>query len=293
MRERSGPGTRVLLVGLGVVALLAVVALASRGGIGGNDVRSPAPSGSLLDYAFTIFLVGYVLAIPFLVYALWFQRRERTRVGRRKRGWLANLATFLVFLLIALAIAQLHRTRLNGPHLRPPPSIGSSTAQLTTSGPRNEEPSFQWPVVAVTAVLVLAGAGAWYLARRRRGSLREPLPVGEELALALDDALDDVRAEPDPRRAVIKAYARMEAILGARGLPRHPAEAPYEYLARALGQLEASGASVARLTDLFERAKFSRHVIDPEMREDAIEALSAVRDELRGAVAAAGNGVGP
>ncbi len=130
-------------------------------------------------------------------------------------------------------------------------------------------------------MLALAAVAAWVWLRRRRLAARRPLRVGEELALALDDAIDDVRAETDPRRAVIKAYARMEAILGAHGLPRDPAEAPYEYLARALGELEASGPSVERLTDLFERAKFSLHEIDPAMREDAIEALAAVRDELR------------
>lgn len=293
MRQRTGAGTRLLLVGTSVLALLAVVGLASRGGLGDTDVGGPAPSGSLVDYAFTIFLVGYVLAIPFLIYAVWFQRRQKTRGGQAKSHWIGNLLTFLAFLVIALAIAQLHRTRLDGQHLRTPPSIGSSTGATTTAAGQGAEPSFQWPVVVVTALLVLAGAAAWYAARRRRSPLRGPLPVGEELARALDYALDDVRAESDPRRAVIKAYARLEAILAAHGLPRHPAEAPYEYLPRTLGQLEASGESVARLTDLFERAKFSLHEIDPQMREDAIEALTAVRDELRGAVPAASNGSRP
>jgi len=85
---------------------------------------------------------------------------------------------------------------------------------------------------------------------------------------------------------VIKAYARVEAILAAYGLPRDPAETPYEFLARSLTRLDASRSAVSRLTDLFERAKFSLHEIDPAMREDAIDALTAVRDELRGAVPA-------
>jgi hypothetical protein len=37
---------------------------------------------------------------------------------------------------------------------------------------------------------------------------------------------------------------------------------------------------VLALTELFERAKFSRHRIDAEMKEEAIGALVAVRDDL-------------
>ena len=36
-----------------------------------------------------------------------------------------------------------------------------------------------------------------------------------------------------------------------------------------------------RLTVLFEWAKFSHHEPEPEMRDEAIDALVAVRDELR------------
>jgi hypothetical protein len=33
-----------------------------------------------------------------------------------------------------------------------------------------------------------------------------------ELAALLDDTLDDLRAEPDPRRAIVAAYAHMELV---------------------------------------------------------------------------------
>jgi hypothetical protein len=36
------------------------------------------------------------------------------------------------------------------------------------------------------------------------------------------------------------------------------------------------------LTALFERARFSRHEIGLDMKEEAIAALEAIRDELRG-----------
>ena len=58
------------------------------------------------------------------------------------------------------------------------------------------------------------------------------------LADVLDETLDDLRAETDPRRAVIAAYARMERALAAYGLPRRPSEAPDEYLQRIFADLE-------------------------------------------------------
>ncbi len=284
MPDRPGVGTRVALVGVTVLALLAVVALASRGGLGGDAVGGASPSASLLDWSFSIFLVAYVLTIPFVVYALWFRRRTLARGPKQPRRWTANVVGFLLFLALALAISKLRDSRGALEGVKAPPAIGSNR-RTTTAIDLTREPRFQWPVVVVTALLALAAFAAWYRLRRRRSAGRAPLLVGEELAHALDDAIDDVRAEQDPRRAVIKAYARLEAILGAHGLPRDPAEAPYEYLGRTLRRLDASAASVSGLTALFERAKFSLHEIGPELREQAIDALVAVRDELRAAAA--------
>ena len=100
----------------------------------------------------------------------------------------------------------------------------------------------------------------------------------------LDDSLDDLRAERDPRKAVIATYARMETTLAGAGLPRAAAETPLEYLGRVLRELlHTSAEAVARLTSLFERAKFSTHEIDGGMKNDAINALVTMRDELRAA----------
>jgi hypothetical protein len=76
----------------------------------------------------------------------------------------------------------------------------------------------------------------------------------------------------------------MERGLAAVGFPRRAAEAPFEYAARVLEAAWASPTSVHRLTDLFERAKFSHHTIDRADRDAAIAALRAVRRELAEAV---------
>jgi hypothetical protein len=105
--------------------------------------------------------------------------------------------------------------------------------------------------------------------------------VASQVGEALDLAIDELRAERDPRRAIIAAYARMERLFGAHGLPRRAFEAPFEYLRRVLGELRASPGSIFELTALFERAKFSRHELGPELKDEAIDALVAIRDELR------------
>jgi hypothetical protein len=286
MRSVS-PAARLAYVGVGVVALLAVVGLASRGDLGGGGGSGRGPSASLLDYGFSIFLVAYVLAIPFALWAFVLRQRHKRLAGGGGKGLglLTNLAVFVALVGAALAIVAVRHARGEQQQrlkLPPPPTAQNGNQKPAAA----REPQFQWSVVVVAAALGAAGVAAFLVVRRRRLPLREGAGLGEQLAFALDDAIDDVQAESDPRRAVIKAYARMEQILAAYGLPRAAAEAPFEYLARTLGLLHASAASVERLTDLFERAKFSLHEIGPELREEAILALTAVRDELRSPVEA-------
>jgi hypothetical protein len=72
----------------------------------------------------------------------------------------------------------------------------------------------------------------------------------------------------------------MESAFAQAGVPRAPAEAPYEYLERSLVELDAGAGAARRLTDLFQRAKFSHHEPAESMRDEAIDALIAVRDDL-------------
>ena len=105
--------------------------------------------------------------------------------------------------------------------------------------------------------------------------------VGPKVAGAIDESIDDLRADADLRRAIVAAYARMERALAESGVARSPAEAPQEYLERALPSVGAGAWAARRLTTLFERAKFSQHEPDARMRDDAIDALEGIRDELR------------
>ncbi len=141
-----------------------------------------------------------------------------------------------------------------------------------------------WPLVIVG----LAAAGVFAAASVRRSTRRGPATRADaDLAVAMVDAsLDDLRNEPDARRAVVAAYARMERGLAARGFAREPAETPTEYFRRALAApdgvvVAVSSEPLRELTALAERARFSTFAIDESMRARAIAALEALRDELQ------------
>src|SRR4029453_16323363 len=99
-------------------------------------------------------------------------------------------------------------------------------------------PPIDWVVVLAVFGVAFVGfaAAARMIVRSNKTVIRE-VEAREALAAILDDTLDDLRAEPDPRKAVIACYSRMERSLASYGLPRHPFEAPEEYPGRGLDEL--------------------------------------------------------
>jgi hypothetical protein len=227
-----------------------------------------------------------VLAALIAVWA-WLHALKTRPKGKGSR---APYASLVVFLVIAATAVVAGRGILEYKR-RPGEAEGSDpgfSGQVVPKEPvqRLEEvrdPKIIWPLAIGIAVLIAAAIVAVVIIERRRSRRDERTPDQlEELGRALDEAIDDLRRDPDPRRAVIAAYARMERALTVYGLPRKPSEAPYEYLHRVARELEAEGP-VAALTELFEVAKFSAHSVDETMRGRAIDALTAVRREVRAA----------
>ena len=258
------------------------MALASRSHApaGGGSTRA-VPTDVLLQYVLVIAVVGVIALVCVSVYLLVTAHRVEPMAPQHSAGfWRTIVALIALGTTVAALIVVLHRFGHSTQLVKLPPPV---PAQTERQPPRAEPVPFDWVPVAVVGGLTAVGlavAGTLLLRGRvPKGQLRPP--VAEAVAAALDESLDDLLTEPDPRRAVIAAYARMEAVLARSGLSRSPAEAPREYLGRALRGLGAGGDSVARLTTLFERAKFSPAEVDSEMKVTAIATLVALRDELR------------
>jgi Domain of unknown function (DUF4129) len=277
---------RLVPLALVVTLLLAVVAVVARG----RPLGKSSGSGGGLpltfwDYAFTSFVIFVLLLFLLGLSAFFFMSRDRDQRPARKRGTVRSLVGLVVISAFIAFVAR----HLDLNRLHPHSTATSTTATSPGTGQKgkNGRPlppqhvQFRWDELAVIlAVLAVLGVFA-VRSRAKLGPPTDRSGATKALAEALDESLDDLRTDPDLRRAIIAAYARMERALAAAGLPRHHAEAPLEYLERVLLELDTSATAVRRLTDLFLWARFSHHEPEPAMRDEAIDALVAVRDELR------------
>ena len=275
--------------------LVAIAARGSHPGGHGRVAQRKVPDQVNNDL-FTIIVILYVAGVIALIVGFILFRSRWEPV---KSHWVrTQLAQVIFFSLIAVigyhlfssdrfrhAAEKARKEQIKAAGGKPKPVKQEKTKPSNTGGA-----DFDWTLAIGLLGLLLVGGALYYVRARSRplpAPLELPDDVKEELSVALSDAIDDLRNEPDARRAVIAAYARMEGVLARRGYARHPAEAPFEYLSRILISLRVRGGAVRELTDLFERAKFSTHEIDEAMKERAISSLVSVRDDLRPAVAVA------
>ena len=280
-----GRGLRSLLLTGALVLLLGLVAVSSRSGFGKSN--APAVNNTYVSYAMSVFLIVFVLMIPVAVYSYFIRSKEMTDIGARspsKRLYRMMIALVCLGLIIYIRHYFLNHGGFFGHNgLFHHGSNLDKNGNLKGAGGKGaQQPHFEWIVLWIALGVGAVAAVASYIAYKRRPPqpLRELPTMHEEVAATIDDAIDDLEREADPRRAVIAAYARMERTLGRHGLVRRPSETAIEYLRRVLHELTSRSGAVERLTSLFERAKFSRHEITPDMKQDAIASLREIRESI-------------
>jgi hypothetical protein len=200
-------------------------------------------------------------------------RMERSGKGRRRSS---PMAIFIV--LAILAVIVLLAGRIDGGRDEDiVPALPGEGSLATT--PPEQLPGSAWSLVLVVLVLfcVLGSFIAISNARRTRDGSES---VAGGVMGAVDIAIEELELGGEPSAVVIAAYRNMESGLARGGLGRYGHEAPREYVERALLALQVDGRSIARLTNLFEEARFSAHSINPTMAKDALAALRNIRSQL-------------
>lgn len=290
-------------VAVGVLALLAVVGAAAHSGIRLSD-RGPLSDqrGPLLAVG-GLLLVTDILVILVIRRILRGRRRlefERPRFSDDDAGpepwWVRLLSYLIVFTLILLPLLLIfYALRRN-----------TVTEVERDARPPAEVPNVEVPesvlsnaamgaMVLLSLAVIILGAVISYRQLHRPSPTESIFDVDEDessedgdgptldgraLASAVDAGEAAIRAAANPREAIIACYAAMEATLAEHGSPRRPTDTPTDLLTRAAAAGLVRSDASAVLTDLFRRARFSRHRMGERDVQAAEAALGRVRADL-------------
>jgi hypothetical protein len=283
----SGSG-RLALIGV-VAVLLAVVAWAvtgvqTGGASGSARTMSPGMSGTLN----AVVAAAWGAAVVVLIV---MGRRLRRRLEDDAEGleprppkpwWISVVAWLIVAAVFLIPLLTFRNGHDREPQPTPTPTAAPGSVPTSGTVADQRRPS-SWVIVGFVAGAAAAAAALAFAARRPVSveEDREPLPeLLRHVVGVVDDSISDIERDPDPRRAIIRAYARMEAVLARGGIPRRPSETPLEYIDGALRALAIPAVPARSLTDLFEIARFSDRPIDISMKRRAIDCLLDIRSAL-------------
>lgn len=288
MPVRLGAGV-VIATGLLLVLAATVAPLPAPAGDPGAKVMIRLP-----DVA-RVLMLGLLALSAIILLAV--QRRRptddtpaRPRPPRRLPAWAAALVSLLPLLLVVLGWYLVWRY-WSGADGQPIEKAFAAIAGLLDLLTLADKPPTSIPSLdlAIAALLVLLTLGIFALMvlvaladrlerwwTERGSGVRAPA-VPEALARLPAD----LRAEPDARLAIIRAYGRFERALAGARAPRAVWQTPAEFMRTTLARLPVAAAPVRRLTALFEVARFSAHPLGGEARDAACDCLDEIGVALR------------
>ncbi|BBX19260.1 hypothetical protein CRI77_00300 [Mycolicibacterium duvalii] len=298
-----------------VAVLVAVLlsALALRGYLPGDQPDPPPrqPDEGRGGGSAVAVVAMFAVALAIMTLAVFAQPRRRraghTEEPPRRRGGAGGplrwrlLAFAAVVMLVWLAVLLLlQRWEVDVPDADgaaaggSPPDDAGGADPGTTPPAEGSDTLFGYFLAGTIAMLLLSIVAG---IRGRRGRPAPAPPVDDDghlvaeppsagapdLARAAELGLAEIGDRSrDPRDAIIACYAAME-----RELEKSPdaspraSDTPSEVLARAVERRVLRAGSAAELVELFEEARFSRHVMTEQHRDDALVALRSVQRELQ------------
>lgn len=231
--------------------------------------------------------------------------RPRTRPQTAHGARLQAAVLLLVVTLGALALVSLgsaadrtapvYRGEVIQEATAPPPpredySEPSWEHQEQPPKPPPTQRSNTWLIVTLSVLGVLLLAAIAWLIHRMWALAKPPVEVAdladedELTALQAQAALQDARARLSTvvgaHDAVIEAWLALERAIAEAGVRRDPSQTTLEFVVAVLGDLSLDRSALDRLAHLYRRALFDPQPLVEADRDEAMEHLDRLRDQL-------------
>jgi flagellar basal body-associated protein FliL len=232
-----------------------------------------------------LMVVFWVALIGYFVYKYLTTRERYRSKGERRAGEGRNMLPY-AFVLLALWLILFVVSPLGGSGLFTPPEPINRNAQTNSTFP-TDQPTRDLPLAFPLIIVIIAVASivvVWRFLRRSEAPRVNMANQAkdEEAKAVLDAAVRSLYAGEDPRSTIIRTYQRMCLLVQVGKLDDEPYLTPREFADRAVGALGWKRAPLEDLTELFEEARYSAHVLGEAEKERAIAAFERVREGLGG-----------
>lgn len=142
--------------------------------------------------------------------------------------------------------------------------------EIVPPGFTQEESQNTYILLAIAIGVIVLIIGVVMLFRKRK---IEETPTIEEIA---SQTITKLRTEGDHRKTVINCYKQMCDWLSTKGVKKDSYQTPREFALATKGFLKMSPESLYALTQVFEKARYSKHEVSGEDRDKAIKCLSEI-----------------
>jgi len=134
-----------------------------------------------------------------------------------------------------------------------------------------EETQNKYILLAIAVVVIVIIMVVVIMLFRKRKI--EEGPTLEEIA---SQTISKLKTEYDHRTTVINCYKQMCELMSHRGIKKDSYQTPREFAMVSKGFLKISPESLYILTQIFEKARYSKHDISSEDRDKAIKCLNEI-----------------
>ncbi len=104
--------------------------------------------------------------------------------------------------------------------------------------------------------------------------------IEDSLSSTLSRAISDIGKGKDVREAIIEYYNEMTRLLEERGAKIEDSMTPREFKEEIIKEIPSAKDFISSITFLFEEARYSPHELKEKDREEVLNQLKALEDEL-------------